>query len=160
MHGKHLCLNGSWRSCVVLSITGPATSNASGGQRYPTHGKCWCVAMSGDTSGLLPMVRMLDQIDEAVNLLTECAMEWYIAIHPRFHRKSTRVRGTALIDAFEEGYRWTPPLSPRRDRQAHGPEKDADPGNRRLCSAGAPQQQCTCRGACCSPSRCRSGGYS
>ncbi len=60
------------------------------------------VAMSTDTSGLLPMVRMVDQIDEAVNLLTERATEWYIAIHPGFHRKSTRVRGMALIDLLRK----------------------------------------------------------
>jgi nucleolar protein 56 len=60
------------------------------------------VEMSADTSGLLPMVRMLDQIDEAVNLLTERATEWYIAIHPGFHRKSARLRGTALIDLLRK----------------------------------------------------------
>ena len=57
-------------------------------------------AMSADTSGLVPMVRMLDQIDETINLLTERATEWYMAMHPGFHRKSTRVRGTALIDGL------------------------------------------------------------
>jgi nucleolar protein 56 len=59
-------------------------------------------AMSADTSGLIPMVRMLDQIDEAVNLLTERATDWYMAIHPGFHRKSTRVRGMALIDLLRK----------------------------------------------------------
>lgn len=59
-------------------------------------------SMSADTSGLLPMVRMLDQIDESINLLTECATEWYMATHPGFHLKSIRVRGTSLIDLLRK----------------------------------------------------------
>jgi nucleolar protein 56 len=58
--------------------------------------------MSADTSGLVPMVRMLDQLDEAINLLTERATEWYIAMHPGFHRKSKQVRGAALIGLLRE----------------------------------------------------------
>ncbi|NTU99503.1 MAG: RNA-processing protein [Methanoregulaceae archaeon] len=59
-------------------------------------------AMSADTSGLIPMVRMADQIDEAINLLTERATEWYTAMHPGFHLKSTQMRGAALIDSFRK----------------------------------------------------------
>jgi nucleolar protein 56 len=58
--------------------------------------------VSGDSSGLIQMVRMLDQIDEAVNLLTERAADWYLAVHRGFNRKSTRIRGTALIDMLRE----------------------------------------------------------
>jgi nucleolar protein 56 len=54
--------------------------------------------LSADSSGLVQLVRMLDQIDESVNLLTERAEDWYYATHQGFRRKSTRARGAALID--------------------------------------------------------------
>jgi nucleolar protein 56 len=59
-------------------------------------------AVSADSSGLVQMVRMLDQIDEAVNLLTERAADWYQAVHHGFHRKSARVRGATLIDVLRK----------------------------------------------------------
>jgi nucleolar protein 56 len=62
---------------------------------------------SADASGLIQMVRMLDQIDEAINLLTERASDWHHAVHPGFNRKSIQVRGTALIDVLRQDARGT-----------------------------------------------------
>lgn len=42
---------------------------------------------------IMHMVRMLDQIDEAVNLLAEKALEWHAAKDPTFSRKYCQVRG-------------------------------------------------------------------
>ncbi|OPX70352.1 MAG: putative NOP5 family protein [Methanoregulaceae archaeon PtaB.Bin108] len=42
---------------------------------------------------IIQMVRMLDQVDEAVNLLTEKALEWHAARDPTFSRKYRQVRG-------------------------------------------------------------------
>jgi nucleolar protein 56 len=55
-----------------------------------------------DSSGLIQMVRMLDQIDEAVNLLTERATDWYRAGHFGFNPKTARVRGMDLIEAMRQ----------------------------------------------------------
>jgi len=48
-------------------------------------------------SGLIQMVRMLDQLDEAINLLTERAVEWHRATRPGFSRKRTLPAGRSLI---------------------------------------------------------------
>lgn len=42
---------------------------------------------------ILHMVRMLDQVDEAVNLLAEKALDWHAAKDPTFSRKYRHVRG-------------------------------------------------------------------
>jgi nucleolar protein 56 len=42
---------------------------------------------------LVHMVRMLDQLDEAANLLMERALEWHAAKDPAFSRKYRQVRG-------------------------------------------------------------------
>lgn len=42
---------------------------------------------------LVQMVRMLEQVDEAINTLTEKALEWHAAKDPAFSRKYHRVRG-------------------------------------------------------------------
>lgn len=42
---------------------------------------------------IMHMVRMLDQVDEAVNLLAEKALEWHAAKDPTFSRKYRQVRG-------------------------------------------------------------------
>ena len=50
-----------------------------------------------DHSGLIPMVRMLEQIDHAVNLLTERAVDWFRATRPGFSRKLAIPSGRNLI---------------------------------------------------------------
>jgi nucleolar protein 56 len=52
---------------------------------------------SADASGLVQMVRMVDQIDEAINLLIERAVDWYQGTHHGFRRKSARTRGMVLV---------------------------------------------------------------
>jgi nucleolar protein 56 len=51
-----------------------------------------------DSSALVQMVRMLDQIDEVVNLLSERLAEWYQAEHPGFDIRSARNRKKPLIE--------------------------------------------------------------
>jgi nucleolar protein 56 len=55
---------------------------------------------SDDPSGLIQMVRMLDQIDEVVNLLMERVAEWYLAIHPGFSLKYARSTNIPMIETL------------------------------------------------------------
>ncbi len=50
-----------------------------------------------DHSGLIQMVRMLEQFDLAINLLTERAVDWYRATRPGFSRKLAIPSGRNLI---------------------------------------------------------------
>jgi nucleolar protein 56 len=50
-----------------------------------------------DPSGFIQMVRMLEQIDLAINLLTERAVDWYQATRPGFSRKLALPSGRKLI---------------------------------------------------------------
>ncbi|MDD1716174.1 MAG: RNA-processing protein [Methanolinea sp.] len=52
---------------------------------------------------LIQMVRMLDQIDEAVNLLTERAVEWYAVLNPVFSRKYRKLQGKSAMDLLGKG---------------------------------------------------------
>lgn len=52
---------------------------------------------------LIQMVRMLDQIDESVNLLTGRAVEWHAVLDPVFSRKYRKVRGKSTIDLIRKG---------------------------------------------------------
>ena len=51
---------------------------------------------------LVQMVRMLDQVDESANLLTERALEWYAALDPAFTRKYRRIRGPQAVSLVRE----------------------------------------------------------
>lgn len=53
--------------------------------------------LQADHSGLIQMVRMLDQLDEVINLLTERSVEWHRATHPGFSRKRTLPADRTLI---------------------------------------------------------------
>ncbi|NYT21371.1 MAG: RNA-processing protein [Methanomicrobiales archaeon] len=55
-----------------------------------------------DSSGLIQMVRMLDQLDEVINLLTERAVEWHRATRPGFSRKRTLPARSNLIALIRE----------------------------------------------------------
>jgi len=50
-----------------------------------------------DHSGLIQMVRMLEQVDCTINLLTERAVDWYRATRPGFSRKLLLPSGRKLI---------------------------------------------------------------
>jgi nucleolar protein 56 len=54
-------------------------------------------ALSNGSPALIQMVRMLDQLDEVINLLTERAVEWHHATTPGFSRKRIRPAGCSLI---------------------------------------------------------------
>jgi len=49
------------------------------------------------------MVRMLDEIDTVINLLTERSVDWYRALNPEFSRKSEVPRGKKLRDLMRNG---------------------------------------------------------
>jgi nucleolar protein 56 len=51
---------------------------------------------------LLHMVRMLDEIDTVINLLSEKAAEWYLVRHPAFSRKYRRTPAHALVRMMRE----------------------------------------------------------
>jgi nucleolar protein 56 len=55
-----------------------------------------------DNSGLIQMVRMLEQIDLSINLLTERAVDWYRATRPGFSRKLAVPSGRNLITWLHE----------------------------------------------------------
>ncbi len=54
-------------------------------------------ALRAGSPELIQMVRMLDQLDEVINLLTERAVEWHRSIRPEFSRKRTLPAGRNLI---------------------------------------------------------------
>jgi nucleolar protein 56 len=56
-----------------------------------------------DHPELILMVKMLDQIDSVINLLSERAVEWYRALNPEFSRKSVLPQGRKLRDLVREG---------------------------------------------------------
>ncbi|RQD81478.1 MAG: RNA-processing protein [Methanocalculus sp. MSAO_Arc1] len=47
-------------------------------------------AVSGRDAELLQMVRTLDQMDEAINLLSERVIEWYLVTNPSFSQKGRK----------------------------------------------------------------------
>lgn len=51
---------------------------------------------------LLSMVRMLDRMDEAINLLTEQATEWYLVTDPRFSRKYRSLSARTLLQIMKK----------------------------------------------------------
>jgi nucleolar protein 56 len=46
---------------------------------------------------LLHMVRMLDEMDTVINLMTERLTDWYISVTPNFSRKYQNVSGAKLV---------------------------------------------------------------
>jgi nucleolar protein 56 len=50
---------------------------------------------------LLQMVRTLDQLDEAINLLTERAVEWYRTRNPSFSRKYRWLPGRKMVEKIK-----------------------------------------------------------
>ena len=51
---------------------------------------------------LIQMVRMLEQLDEVINLLTERAVEWHRSVRPGFSRKRTLPAGRNLVAMMRE----------------------------------------------------------
>jgi len=51
---------------------------------------------------LLPMVRMLDELDTVINLLSERAAEWHQVRHPSFSRKYRRIPAHNLVRTMRE----------------------------------------------------------
>ncbi|MEN6609618.1 MAG: RNA-processing protein [Methanoregulaceae archaeon] len=51
---------------------------------------------------LLSMVRMLDRMDEAINLLTEQVTEWYLVTDPRFSRKYRNLPAKPLLQIMKK----------------------------------------------------------
>ena len=56
-----------------------------------------------DHPELILMVKMLDEIDTVINLLSERSVEWYRALNPEFSRKSEMPRGRKLRDLMRDG---------------------------------------------------------
>ncbi|MBP7121153.1 MAG: RNA-processing protein, partial [Methanolinea sp.] len=56
-----------------------------------------------DHPEFIQMVRMLDEIDAVINLLTERSVDWYRALNPEFSRKSEVPRGKKLRDLMRDG---------------------------------------------------------
>ena len=59
-------------------------------------------AFSEGDAELIQMVRMLDEIDEVVNLLTEKAVEWYLVINPGFSRKYKSMGAKRMIGVMKK----------------------------------------------------------
>ncbi|MDD1684827.1 MAG: RNA-processing protein [Methanoregula sp.] len=57
---------------------------------------------AGKDAELLQMVRMLDEMDEVVNLLSERAADWYMVRHPAFSRKYRRTPANVLVRTMRE----------------------------------------------------------
>jgi nucleolar protein 56 len=51
---------------------------------------------------LLQMVRMLDELDEVINLLTERAVEWYRTKNPSFSRKYRSLSGKRIVQMMKK----------------------------------------------------------
>ncbi|MDD1708552.1 MAG: RNA-processing protein [Methanoregulaceae archaeon] len=59
--------------------------------------------LKADQPELIQMVKMLDQIDSVINLVSESAVEWYRILNPAFSRKSVLPQGKKLRDLMREG---------------------------------------------------------
>ncbi|MDE4907855.1 RNA-processing protein [Methanogenium marinum] len=59
-------------------------------------------AFSEGDAELIQMVRMLDEIDEVVNLLTEKAVEWYLVKKPGFSRKYKSLSAKRMIGVIKK----------------------------------------------------------
>lgn len=59
--------------------------------------------LKADHPELILMVKMLDQVDSVINLLSERAVEWYRVLNPEFSRKSVLPQGRKLRDLMREG---------------------------------------------------------
>ncbi len=59
-------------------------------------------AFSEGDAELMQMVRMLDEIDEVVNLLTEKAVEWYLVRNPGFSRKYKSLSAKRMIGVMKK----------------------------------------------------------
>ena len=57
---------------------------------------------SGKDAELLQMVRMLDELDSVINLLSERAADWYQVRRPTFSRKYRRVAAHNLVRTLKE----------------------------------------------------------
>jgi len=57
---------------------------------------------SGRDIELLQMVRMLDEMDDVINLLTERAVEWYRIKNPSFSRKYRALTGKRMINIMKK----------------------------------------------------------
>ncbi|HJJ28044.1 MAG TPA: RNA-processing protein [Methanocorpusculum sp.] len=57
-------------------------------------------SLSAKDNALLQMVRMLDEIDNVINLLTERITEWYSATTPSYSRKYTRSNPARLLQTL------------------------------------------------------------
>jgi nucleolar protein 56 len=56
-----------------------------------------------DYPELIVMVKMLDQIDAVINLLSERVVDWYRVLNPEFSRKSALPQGRKLRELMREG---------------------------------------------------------
>jgi nucleolar protein 56 len=68
---------------------------AAAGQRILEH-------YAGKDAELLQMVRMLDEMDKVINLLSERAADWYMVRHPAFSRKYHRTPASILVRTMRE----------------------------------------------------------
>lgn len=59
--------------------------------------------LKADQPVLIHMVKMLDQIDSVINLVSESAVDWYRVLDPSFSRKSVLPKGRKLRDLMREG---------------------------------------------------------
>ncbi len=59
-------------------------------------------AFSEGDAELIQMVRMLDEIDEVVNLLTEKAVEWYLVKNPGFSRKYKSMSAKRMVGVMKK----------------------------------------------------------
>ena len=59
-------------------------------------------AFSEGDAELIQMVRMLDEIDEVVNLLTEKGVEWYLVKNPGFSRKYKSLSAKRMIGVMKK----------------------------------------------------------
>ncbi|KAF1074499.1 NOP5/NOP56 family protein [Methanogenium sp. MK-MG] len=59
-------------------------------------------AFSEGDAELIQMVRMLDEIDEVVNLLTEKAVEWYLVRNPGFSRKYKSMSAKRMVGVMKK----------------------------------------------------------
>lgn len=69
---------------------------------------------------LLQMVRMLDELDNVINLLQERAAEWYQVTTPSFSRKYRSLPARKMLDLIRRGARAVSPTLPTRSNGSPG----------------------------------------
>ena len=97
--------------------------------------------LEAESPELIHMVRMLEEVDSAVNHLSERSVDWYRALNPAFSRKSTAFPGKKVREILRDGA--PEPLQEILDAIAHLSEHRASLAKQVSLKAGEVLPNCS-----------------